>query len=125
MAAYAASKAAVVALTSALAEEVAKDGILVNAIAPSTMDTPANRAAMPKADFLHRRVLQLEPFLRGGQIGDAALDVLQLPELLLVRVVERLGRISARSRSLSFRLDDHHRATHEAWMCLPAAGLSR
>src|SRR5262249_2673253 len=50
MAAYAASKAAVVALTVALAEEVAKDGILVNAVAPSTMDTPANRAAMPKAD---------------------------------------------------------------------------
>ena len=50
MAAYAASKAAVVALTVALAEEVAKDGILVNAVAPSIMDTPANRAAMPKAD---------------------------------------------------------------------------
>jgi NAD(P)-dependent dehydrogenase (short-subunit alcohol dehydrogenase family) len=50
MAAYAASKAAVVALTAALAEEVAKDGILVNAVAPSIMDTPANRAAMPKAD---------------------------------------------------------------------------
>ena len=51
MAAYAASKAAVAALSVALAEEVAKDGILVNAIAPSTMDTPANRAAMPQADF--------------------------------------------------------------------------
>jgi NAD(P)-dependent dehydrogenase (short-subunit alcohol dehydrogenase family) len=51
MAAYAASKAAVAALTVALAEEVAKDGILVNAIAPSIMDTPANRKAMPKADF--------------------------------------------------------------------------
>ena len=51
MATYAASKAAVAALTAALAEEVVKDGILVNAIAPSTMDTPANRAAMPKADF--------------------------------------------------------------------------
>jgi NAD(P)-dependent dehydrogenase (short-subunit alcohol dehydrogenase family) len=50
MAAYTASKAAVVALTIALAEEVAKLGILVNAVAPSTMDTPANRAAMPKAD---------------------------------------------------------------------------
>jgi NAD(P)-dependent dehydrogenase (short-subunit alcohol dehydrogenase family) len=50
MAAYAASKAAVAALTAALAEEVAKDGILVNAVAPSIMDTPANRAAMPKAD---------------------------------------------------------------------------
>lgn len=50
MAAYAASKAAVAALSVALAEEVAKEGILVNAIAPSIMDTPANRAAMPKAD---------------------------------------------------------------------------
>jgi NAD(P)-dependent dehydrogenase (short-subunit alcohol dehydrogenase family) len=49
MVAYTASKAAVAALTVALAEEVAKDGILVNAVAPSTMDTPANRAAMPKA----------------------------------------------------------------------------
>jgi NAD(P)-dependent dehydrogenase (short-subunit alcohol dehydrogenase family) len=51
MVAYTASKAAVAALTVALAEEVAKDGILVNAIAPSIMDTPANRAAMPKADY--------------------------------------------------------------------------
>jgi len=50
MAAYTASKAAVAALTTALAEEVAKDGILVNAVAPSIMDTPANRKAMPKAD---------------------------------------------------------------------------
>jgi NAD(P)-dependent dehydrogenase (short-subunit alcohol dehydrogenase family) len=49
--AYAASKAGVAALTAALAEEVAKDGILVNAIAPSIMDTPANRQAMPKADY--------------------------------------------------------------------------
>jgi NAD(P)-dependent dehydrogenase (short-subunit alcohol dehydrogenase family) len=51
MVAYAASKAAVAALTAALAEEVAKDGILVNAVAPSIMDTPANRTAMPKADY--------------------------------------------------------------------------
>ena len=49
--AYTASKAAVAALTAALAEEVAKSGILVNAVAPSIMDTPANRQAMPKADF--------------------------------------------------------------------------
>jgi NAD(P)-dependent dehydrogenase (short-subunit alcohol dehydrogenase family) len=51
MVAYASSKAAVAAMTVALAEEVAKDGILVNAVAPSTMDTPANRKAMPNADF--------------------------------------------------------------------------
>ena len=50
-AAYTATKAAVAALTVALAQEVAKDGILVNAVAPSIMDTPANRKTMPKADF--------------------------------------------------------------------------
>jgi NAD(P)-dependent dehydrogenase (short-subunit alcohol dehydrogenase family) len=43
MVAYTASKAAVAALTVALSEEVAKEGILVNAVAP-------NHAAMPKAD---------------------------------------------------------------------------
>ena len=51
MVAYVASKAAVAALTVALAEEVVQADILVNAVAPSTMDTAANRAAMPKADF--------------------------------------------------------------------------
>jgi NAD(P)-dependent dehydrogenase (short-subunit alcohol dehydrogenase family) len=50
MTAYTVAKAGVAALTMALAEEVAGDGILVNAVAPSIMDTPANRAAMPKAD---------------------------------------------------------------------------
>jgi NAD(P)-dependent dehydrogenase (short-subunit alcohol dehydrogenase family) len=50
MAAYAASKAAVAALTVALAEEVAAKNVLVNAVAPSIIDTPANRRAMPKAD---------------------------------------------------------------------------
>src|SRR5712692_4584471 len=50
MVAYAASKAAVAAMTVALAEEVVQSGILVNAVAPSTMDTPANRRAMPNAD---------------------------------------------------------------------------
>ena len=51
MATYAASKAAVAALTVALAEEVVKEGVLVNAVAPSIMDTPVNRRDMPKADF--------------------------------------------------------------------------
>jgi NAD(P)-dependent dehydrogenase (short-subunit alcohol dehydrogenase family) len=51
MAAYTASKAAVAALTVALAEEVVRAGTLVNAVAPSTMDTPANRQAMPEADY--------------------------------------------------------------------------
>jgi NAD(P)-dependent dehydrogenase (short-subunit alcohol dehydrogenase family) len=51
MVAYAASKTAVAALTAALAEETVKDGILVNAVAPSIIDTPANRATMPNADY--------------------------------------------------------------------------
>ena len=50
MVAYAAAKAAVAALTQALAEEVAGERIWVNAVAPSILDTPANRAAMPDAD---------------------------------------------------------------------------
>lgn len=50
MTAYTVSKAGVAALTVALSEEVAKDNILVNAVAPSIMDTPDNRKAMPKAD---------------------------------------------------------------------------
>jgi NAD(P)-dependent dehydrogenase (short-subunit alcohol dehydrogenase family) len=50
MVAYTVSKAAVAALTVALAEEVVQSNILVNAVAPSTMDTAANRRAMPKAD---------------------------------------------------------------------------
>jgi NAD(P)-dependent dehydrogenase (short-subunit alcohol dehydrogenase family) len=50
MAAYAASKAAVTAITLSLAEELKNDRILVSAVAPSTIDTPANREAMPNAD---------------------------------------------------------------------------
>jgi NAD(P)-dependent dehydrogenase (short-subunit alcohol dehydrogenase family) len=51
MMAYTIAKSGVATLTMALAEEVAKDGILVNAVAPSIMDTASNRKAMPKADF--------------------------------------------------------------------------
>ncbi len=51
MVAYTTSKAAVVSMTQCIAEEVRKEGIWVNAVAPSIMDTPANREAMPDADF--------------------------------------------------------------------------
>ena len=51
MVAYTASKAAVAAMTELLGEELAKEKIWVNAIAPSIMDTPANRSAMPDAPF--------------------------------------------------------------------------
>jgi NAD(P)-dependent dehydrogenase (short-subunit alcohol dehydrogenase family) len=48
--AYTAAKGALTTFTAGLAEEVRGQGILVNAVAPSTIDTPANRAAMPTAD---------------------------------------------------------------------------
>lgn len=50
MVAYTASKAAVAAITRAVAAEVADDGVLVNTVVPSIMDTPSNRRAMPSAD---------------------------------------------------------------------------
>jgi len=51
MTAYTVSKAGVAALTESLAAEVVNDGILVNALAPSVIDTPQNRKSMPDADF--------------------------------------------------------------------------
>ena len=48
--AYTVSKAGVIALTQALAQEVRGRGVTVNAVLPSTMDTTANRAAMPNVD---------------------------------------------------------------------------
>jgi NAD(P)-dependent dehydrogenase (short-subunit alcohol dehydrogenase family) len=51
MGAYAASKAGVAKLTEALADEFKDQGITVNAILPSTLDTPKNRLDMPQADF--------------------------------------------------------------------------
>ncbi len=50
-AAYSASKAAAVALMDSLAADAMGSGVRVNSILPSIIDTPANRAAMPQADF--------------------------------------------------------------------------
>lgn len=50
-AAYTASKSAALALARVAAAEVLEQGVRVNAVMPSTMDTPANRASMPKANF--------------------------------------------------------------------------
>src|SRR6185295_7711199 len=51
IAAYAASKAAALALMASLAAEVKGSGVRVNSILPSIIDTEPNRQAMPKADF--------------------------------------------------------------------------
>ena len=51
MGAYAASKAGVLRLTEALADETKDRGLTVNAVLPGIIDTPANRKDMPQADF--------------------------------------------------------------------------
>jgi NAD(P)-dependent dehydrogenase (short-subunit alcohol dehydrogenase family) len=48
--AYTVAKAGAIAFTQALSQELLPHGITVNAVLPSTMDTPANRAAMPDSD---------------------------------------------------------------------------
>jgi len=59
---YIASKAAVLAFVDALAAEYTKDGIRTNAILPSVIDTPGNRAAEPDAD--HSRWVRPEEIAR-------------------------------------------------------------
>lgn len=72
---YAATKSAVVALAQATAAEVLEKGVRVNAVLPSTIDTAANRSAMPKAD----PGLWVAPASLAGVIGfllsDAARDI--------------------------------------------------
>jgi NAD(P)-dependent dehydrogenase (short-subunit alcohol dehydrogenase family) len=68
MGAYAASKSGVARLTEALAEELKERGITVNALLPSIIDTPPNRADMPDADFSR--------WVRPGQIGDVIVFLL-------------------------------------------------
>lgn len=51
MGAYCASKSVVMRLTETLVEELKTKGINVNAVLPTVIDTPANRAAMPDSDL--------------------------------------------------------------------------
>jgi NAD(P)-dependent dehydrogenase (short-subunit alcohol dehydrogenase family) len=50
MGAYSAAKSAVIRITESMAAELKRKGINVNCVLPSIIDTPQNRAAMPKAD---------------------------------------------------------------------------
>jgi NAD(P)-dependent dehydrogenase (short-subunit alcohol dehydrogenase family) len=74
-AAYATSKAAVVALAQAVAAEVLEHRVRVNAVMPSTMDTPANRAAMPKADPSRWVSLDSAAGVVAFLLSDAARDI--------------------------------------------------
>ena len=74
-AAYAASKAAVVAMAQAVAKEVLDHGVRINAILPSTMDTPANRAAMPDADPAKWVALDSASAVIAFLLSEAARDV--------------------------------------------------
>ncbi len=73
--AYAVAKAAVVALARVTAQEVIAEGVRVNVVLPSIIDTPPNRAAMPNADFTR----WVAPEALAGTIAfllsDAARDV--------------------------------------------------
>jgi|HubBroStandDraft_1064217.scaffolds.fasta_scaffold05853_2 NAD(P)-dependent dehydrogenase (short-subunit alcohol dehydrogenase family) len=72
---YAASKSAVVALAQAAAAEVRAFGVRVNAILPSTLDTPANRAAMPNADATQWVTLESAAGVVAFLLSDEARDV--------------------------------------------------
>lgn len=74
-AAYAASKSAVVTIAQTVAQEVLADGVRINAILPSTMDTAANRAAMPKADPSKWVSLESAAGVIAFLLSDAARDV--------------------------------------------------
>lgn len=74
-AAYGASKAAVVAMAQAVAQEVLEDGVRINAILPSTMDTPANRKSMPSADPAKWVSLDSASAVIGFLLSDDARDV--------------------------------------------------
>lgn len=74
-AAYAATKAAVVSMAQVAAAEVLEHGVRINAVLPSTMDTPANRAAMPNAEESRWVSLASAAGVIAFLLSDAARDV--------------------------------------------------
>lgn len=69
MAAYSASKAAVIGLTKSLGKELAADGVLVNAIAPAVIDTPMNASTAPA---VLEHITRLIPMKRVGRPDEVA-----------------------------------------------------
>jgi NAD(P)-dependent dehydrogenase (short-subunit alcohol dehydrogenase family) len=67
--AYSASKAAVIGLTKSLGKELAQDGVLVNAIAPTIISTPLNQHMDPRT---HDRLMERIPMGRPGRPDEAA-----------------------------------------------------
>lgn len=69
LAAYSASKAAVIGLTKSLGKELATSGVLVNAVAPAVIDTPMASATAPA---VRERLVSLIPMGRVGSAGEVA-----------------------------------------------------
>ena len=84
MAIYAGSKAFVVSLTRSASQEWKKDRIRVNAILPDAIDTPANRSAMPNADF--------EKWAKPEEIADVILYLCSDEAKLITGEAIRVGR---------------------------------
>jgi len=74
-AAYAASKAAALALVQVTAAEVLGTGVRINSVLPSTIDTPANRKGMPNADYSRWVAPRSLAEVIGFLLSDAARDV--------------------------------------------------
>ncbi|HEY2367041.1 MAG TPA: SDR family NAD(P)-dependent oxidoreductase [Polyangiaceae bacterium] len=72
---YTASKAAAVAMAQAASAEVLEHGVRVNAILPSTMDTPANRTSMPDADVTRWVTTSSAAGVVAFLLSDAARDI--------------------------------------------------
>lgn len=72
MPAYSAAKAGVIGLTKSLGKELAAAGVIVNAIAPTLIDTPMNRQTSASAPELTARLLEKIPMGRRGQVEELA-----------------------------------------------------
>ena len=110
--AYAAPKTGVHSPTQALCQELKADGVTVNAVLPSIIDTPTNRADIPKADFAN--------WVRPEEVAAVMLFLTSLeagPQLRRARMAASGGHILRRFRA--GRPGTHRRARCQRG-CLPA-----